>query len=67
MRRALVLALLAALVGAAAPASADDRDDAAAAERARRRAAIERLAAEGRWDEMDSVPPTAPDDVEDWA
>ncbi|MEZ6009154.1 MAG: hypothetical protein R3F05_15515 [Planctomycetota bacterium] len=39
----------------------------AAAVRAQRRAATERPAAEGRWDEMDSVPPTAADDVEDWA
>lgn len=68
MRRCAPVLAACLLLIASAPCRADERDDeGAAAARAQRRAAIERLAAEGRWDEMDSVPPTAHDDVEDWA
>ncbi|MGE0191924.1 MAG: hypothetical protein AB7T63_07750 [Planctomycetota bacterium] len=69
MRRvASGIALALALALGAAGARADDGEDAAlVAARAGQRAAIERLAAEGRWEEMDSVLPTGPGAVEAWA
>jgi len=62
------MALALALGVSGAGARADDGEDAAlVAARARQRAAIERLAAEGRWEEIDSVLPTSPGDVEAFA